>query len=361
MKKKLVFLLMALGMLSLCIAGMASADDCEHEFALRDCTHERQCSICRNWFSAKTEHNWESWSSNESGSSHKRGCTNYQCEAFDGGYHYGGTATCTEQAVCKGCGQSYGEFDPNGHKWGEWKSQGPYESHRHVRTCENNRQHAEEGNHTGGNPNCTEAAICITCGQNYLSASNHGDYPLEWQYTDNGEWHFQICTVCKFNIAQTYAPHAFDNDTDPICDTCGYTRNIEHTHSYGEWTSNNNGTHSRSCSANDDTQTNNCSGGIATCTGKAVCETCKTAYGNIDADNHNRAVIPAVAPTYTETGLTEGVKCDDCGEILVPQEVVPVLIHLPQTGDDSNVILWSALACISLLGMTMLAFKRKEA
>lgn len=34
---------------------------------------------------------------------------------------------------------------------------------------------------------------------------------------------------------------------------------------------------------------------------------------------------------------------------------------LPKTGDNSSVILWCALACISLLGMAMLARKRKEA
>lgn len=39
-------------------------------------------------------------------------------------------------------------------------------------------------------------------------------------------------------------------------------------------------------------------------------------------------------------------------------EKMPVL---PQTGDNSNVILWSALACISLFGMMTLVRKRKEA
>jgi len=34
---------------------------------------------------------------------------------------------------------------------------------------------------------------------------------------------------------------------------------------------------------------------------------------------------------------------------------------LPKTGDNSNVILWSALACISVIGMMTLASKRKEA
>lgn len=35
--------------------------------------------------------------------------------------------------------------------------------------------------------------------------------------------------------------------------------------------------------------------------------------------------------------------------------------ELPQTGDESSILLWSALACISLFGMAMLARRRKEA
>lgn len=53
-----------------------------------------------------------------------------------------------------------------------------------------------------------------------------------------------------------------------------------HNHSWGEWTSNGNGTHTRTCTADSShTETGNCSGGRATSTEKAVCETCHTAYG----------------------------------------------------------------------------------
>ena len=53
-----------------------------------------------------------------------------------------------------------------------------------------------------------------------------------------------------------------------------------HNHSWGEWTSNGNGTHTRICTADSShTETGNCSGGKATSTEKAVCETCHTAYG----------------------------------------------------------------------------------
>lgn len=55
-----------------------------------------------------------------------------------------------------------------------------------------------------------------------------------------------------------------------------------HNHSWGEWTPNGNGTHTRTCTADSShTETGNCSGGKATSTEKAVCETCHTAYGEL--------------------------------------------------------------------------------
>ena len=55
-----------------------------------------------------------------------------------------------------------------------------------------------------------------------------------------------------------------------------------HNHSWGEWTSNGNGTHKRTCTTDSShTETGNCSGGKATSTEKAICETCHTAYGEL--------------------------------------------------------------------------------
>ena len=55
-----------------------------------------------------------------------------------------------------------------------------------------------------------------------------------------------------------------------------------HNHSWGEWISNGNGTHTRTCIADSShTETGNCSGGKATSTEKAVCETCHKAYGEL--------------------------------------------------------------------------------
>lgn len=85
--------------------------------------------------------------------------------------------------------------------------------------------------------------------------------------------------------------------------------------------------------------THNTSGGSetkdATCTeagfNKVYC-TCGHVVEEtvIDALGHTEVVDEAVAPTYTETGLTEGKHCSVCGEVIVAQQVIP---SYKQSGD----------------------------
>ena len=58
-------------------------------------------------------------------------------------------------------------------------------------------------------------------------------------------------------------------------------------------------------------------GGTATCTERAICDLCHERYGELLP--HTPEEIPAVAATCTEPGLTAGVKCAVCGEILAAQ------------------------------------------
>ncbi len=63
----------------------------------------------------------------------------------------------------------------------------------------------------------------------------------------------------------------------------------------------------------------------------SVCNAELSREAKVDpAKGHTEEVIPAVDATCTETGLTEGKKCSVCGEVLVAQEEVPALGHLPE-------------------------------
>ena len=99
-----------------------------------------------------------------------------------------------------------------------------------------------------------------------------------------------------------------------------------HNHSWGEWTSNGNGTHTRTCIADSShTETGNCSGGKATSTEKAVCETCHTAYGELLQPAKTVITTPPtlrlpayVGNEYTDRALRGGEAKAESTGVVVP-------------------------------------------
>ena len=63
----------------------------------------------------------------------------------------------------------------------------------------------------------------------------------------------------------------------------------------------------------------------ATCTEASTCAKCGKTVG--EPLGHTGETDPAVEPSCTEAGLTEGSHCSVCGEVLVPQEEIPTLGH----------------------------------
>ena len=99
-----------------------------------------------------------------------------------------------------------------------------------------------------------------------------------------------------------------------------------HNHSWGEWTSNGNGMHTRNCNADSShTETGNCSGGKATSTEKAVCETCHTAYGELLQPAKTVITTPPtlrppayVGNEYTDRALRGGEAKAESTGVVVP-------------------------------------------
>ena len=161
--------------------------------------------------------------------------------------------------------------------------------------------------------------------------------------------------------------------TDKAGNTAEMTVTVNNGHTFGEWVSNGDGTHTRKCTVGGCTgsETKDCSGGKATCKDKAVCEVCGKAYGEPDPSNHTALKhISAKAATEDAEGNIEYWYCSGCGkyysdkdgtkEIKKANTVTAKLPKSPQTGDNSNLMLWIALLFISGGACTVLTVKRKK-
>lgn len=206
-----------------------------------------------------TGHSWKSeWAFDATHHWHE--CANDNCDVTDNagkkGYaeHSGGTATCTEKAVCTHCGQSYGETDPANHTGKEQWTQTATTHEKKWNCCNTVSVPNENHEWTDG--------VCSECG--YVC-----------QHEDADKNH--ICDIC----GKTISEHK-DADNNHICDYCN-KKISDH------------------------------SGGTATCIAKAVCEICKESYGSLDPNNHaDLKHIDAKAATAAEEGNIEYWYCEGC-------------------------------------------------
>ena len=202
--------------------------------------------------------------------------------------------------------------------------------------------------------------------------------------------------------------------TDKAGNNTEMTVTVNNGHTFGEWVSDNDGKHTRKCTVDgcDTFETENCSGGNATCTEKAVCDVCGKAYGEFDGTNHEGGV----QKWTTRTAFNHEQKWNCCGAVIVASEAHEwkdgvcrecgyVCLHndtdkdhicdyckktisahedapteeikkadtvtaklpddskSPQTGDNSNLILWIALLIISggvMKGVTAFGKSKKH-
>ena len=332
-------------------------------------------------------------------------------------YRLKSAATCTSPAVyyqsCSTCGaqgtETFTNGKPLGHDWGAWTSNG---DGTHKRVCAHDAAHTETEDCHGGTATCTEKAICEDCNAAYgeLAAHDFTAENVDAKYLKSAATctekavYYKSCAVCGTSSKGTADEATFESGK-PL------------GHDWGAWTSNGDGTHTRTCTVDGcsaGTQTENCidankdhkcdicdyiisecaddnkdhkcdycgkkltehSGGKATCKDKAKCEVCGAEYGEIDAKNHTDLKhISAKAATKTTEGNIEYWYCDGCGkyssdkdgtkEIKKADTVTTKLkddSKSPQTGDSSNFALWLALLFVSggaAIGTTVVSRKKK--
>ena len=105
--------------------------------------------------------------------------------------------------------------------------------------------------------------------------------------------------------------------TDKAGNTAEMTVTVNDGHTYGDWVSNGDGTHTRRCTVDGCTgsETKDCSGGTATCTEKAKCRVCGVGYGDLNPAHHANLVnVPAKAATTSAEGNIEYWHCGGCGK-----------------------------------------------
>lgn len=166
--------------------------------------------------------------------------------------------------------------------------------------------------------------------------------------------------------------------TDKAGNTAEMTVTVSDGHTFGDWKSNGDGTHSRECTVDgcNGLETKDCSGGKATCAEKAVCEYCGKAYGKPDSNNHTDLKhIDAKAATKTAEGNIEYWYCGGCDKYYSDKDGIneikkadtvtaklPGDMKSPRTGNASDLALWISLLFVSggVTGVTAGLRKKKK-
>ena len=223
-------------------------------------------------------------------------------------HKWSGTATCTSGRTCTVCG---GSSEPLGHDWGAWTQNSDEETH--TRICKRDTSHTETENCHGGTATCTAKAVCTVCGGEYgeMAAHSFTAEKAEAQYLKSAATctekaiYYKSCAVCGLSSEGT-------------ADEATFFSGNALDHDWGAWTQNSDEkTHTRICKRDTShTETENCHGGTATCTAKAVCTVCGGEYGEMAAHSFTAEKAEAQylksAATCTEKAIYYK-SCAVCG------------------------------------------------
>ncbi len=175
-------------------------------------------------------------------------------------------------------------------------------------------------------PTCTQTGMqahykCSVCNKYFDESKTEKNVeeltiPVNPNAHDFGAWIAEVPATC---VATGTKGHKDCNRCNRYYDESGneitdLTISTNDNHDWNAWVSNGDGTHTRTCKRDSGHKENGtCSGGTATCTTKAVCEVCKTTYGDTAPHTYGE-LIPEVAATTEDFGVKEHKDCKVCGK-----------------------------------------------
>ena len=199
-------------------------------------------------------------------------------------------------------------------------------------------------------PTCTKTGMqahykCSVCNKYFDESKTEKtvtelSIPIDPNAHDFGAWIAEVPATCVATGTKGHKDcnrcnRNYDESGNEITDLTIHTND---NHDWNAWVSNGDGTHTRTCKRDGShTENANCSGGTATCTTKAVCEFCRTTYGNTaphnttqygdkDGTGHwdtcstcdNKFNFEAHTPDREKADETNPVKCTKCGFVITP-------------------------------------------
>ncbi len=210
----------------------------DHSGGVATCTSLAVCDTCKLGYG---ELDAENHSSEEFGyavimtSTTRHEVSHACCGAVIGtDNHFGGEATCTDKAVCEGCGAEYGDIDRENHASDEYRYSPASVGNMHYvyNACCGSEVGSEE--HGGGNATCTNKALCEKCGAEYgeLDPDVHASSEVTYSANDE-EKHNAIAPCCGAVISTEDHSGGSATCTDKaVCEDCGisYGQTAEHTY-----------------------------------------------------------------------------------------------------------------------------------
>ena len=148
----------------------------------------------------------ETWTNDKSG--HWHVCT--RCDAIDEVLPHipGPEATETEPQVCTECG--YVLVPSTGHVEHTPSTEWSYDENQHWHKCTGCEEKLDVADHSGGTATCTEQAVCEVCGQPYGERNAHSY--TEWKFDDAQHW--KVCADCGAEEPESRTDHGWKLESE---------------------------------------------------------------------------------------------------------------------------------------------------